>query len=170
MKSINHHSRSLFKGALSIATASCLLSVATAQEQDNEEVIELSPFILEASDSSGYQATNTLAGTRLKTDLNDLGSSISVVTEQLMEDLGATDAETLLSYIGNVEVGGDQGNFTGATDRGFGRYYQTDERTNPQNNQRVRGLLSADLTRGYYLTDVPLDSYNTDRVTVARAG
>ena len=168
MKSINHHSRSLLKGALSIATASCLLSVATAQEQDNEEVIELSPFILEASDSSGYQATNTLAGTRLKTDLNDLGSSISVVTEQLMEDLGATDAETLLSYIGNVEVGGDQGNFTGATDRGFGRYYQTDERTNPQNNQRVRGLLSADLTRGYYLTDVPLDSYNTDRVTVSR--
>ncbi|GAB5561756.1 MAG: hypothetical protein SynsKO_34030 [Synoicihabitans sp.] len=148
--------------------ASCLLSVGTAQEQDDEEVVELSPFILEATDSSGYQATSTLAGTRLKTDLKDLGSSISVVTEQFMDDLGATDAETLLSYIGNIEVGGDQGNFTGAEDQGFGRYFQVDARTNPQTNQRVRGLLAADLTRGYYLTDIPLDSYNTDRVTVSR--
>lgn len=176
MKSIHDENRSLFKGALSIAAAGCLLSVATAQnlpsgtsqEQDEEEIIELSPFVLEETDSVGYQATSTLAGTRLKTDLKDLGSSISVVTDQFMDDVAATDAESLLSYIGNVEVGGTYGNFTGATDQGFGRYYQREERTNPQNNQRVRGLLSADLTRGYYLTDIPFDSFNTERVTVSR--
>jgi len=168
MKTKYHQNRKLFKGALSVSIASCLLSLAIAQEVDSEESIELSPFTVEASDSAGYQATSTLAGTRLKTDIKDLGSSISVVTQQFMEDLGATDAQTLLSYLGNVEVGGDQGNFTGATDQGFGRYFQVDARTNPQNNQRVRGLLQADLTRGYYLTDVPFDSYNTERVTVSR--
>ena len=143
-------------------------STSLAQDQDADEVFELSPFSVEASDSTGYQATSTLAGTRIKTNLKDLGASISVVTEQFMEDVAATDGQTLLSYVANVEVGGEHGNFTGATDQGFGRYYQTEERTNPQNNQRVRGLLQADLTRGYYLTDIPFDSYNTERVTVSR--
>ncbi len=137
-------------------------------QNDGQEVYELSPFSVDAADSSGYQATSTLAGTRIKTNLKDLGASISVVTDQFMEDTAATDAQSLLSYVGNVEIGGDQGNFSGATDVGFGRYHQVEARTNPQNNQRVRGLLQADLTRGYFLTDIPFDSYNTDRVTVSR--
>ena len=135
---------------------------------DTDGVIELSPFSVDASDESGYVATSTLAGTRIKTNLKDLGSSISVITEQFLDDVSATDAQTLLSYVANTEVGGDQGNFTGATDVGFGRYIQTDARTNPQNNQRVRGLLNADLTRGYFLSDIPFDSFNTERVTVSR--
>jgi len=156
----------LYRGIPAII-ALCIPSLV-AQNDSSEEVVELSPFSVDAADSNGYQATSTLAGTRIKTNLKDLGASISVVTEQFMEDVAATDAQTLLSYVANVEVGGEQGNFTGATDQGFGRYYQTEERTNPQNNQRVRGLLQADLTRGYYLTDTPFDSYNTERVTVSR--
>ena len=159
-----------YKLLAGVFSAAGLLLVpnAVAQDDGGDEVFELSPFSVDAADSTGYRATSTLAGTRIKTNLNDLGASISVVTEQFMEDTAATDAQTLLSYVSNVEVGGDQGNFSGATDVGFGRYHQVDERTNPQNNQRVRGLLQADLTRGYYLTDIPFDSYNTERVTVSR--
>ena len=89
-------------------------------------------FTVDESDVVGYAATSTLAGTRIKTDLKDLGTSISVVTEEFMEDVAATDAQTLLSYVSNVEVGGIQGNFSGATDVGFGRYHQVAARTNPQ--------------------------------------
>lgn len=143
-------------------------SVALAQDQERDEVFELSPFSVDAADSAGYQATSTLAGTRIKTNLKDLGASISVVTEQFMEDVSATDAQTLLSYVSNAEVGGFQGNFTGATEQNQSRYYQTEERTNPQRNQRIRGLGAGDLTRGFFLTDIPFDSYNTERVTVSR--
>jgi len=69
-----------------------------------------------------------------------------------------------LSYTANAEVGGYQSNFSGAQDRDDGRFWQADERTNPQFNQRIRGLENADLTRGFFLTDIPFDSYNTDRL------
>ena len=115
-----------------------------------------------------YWGISTLAGTRIRTDLKDLGSAISVYTQEFMEDTGATDAGTLLSYTTNAEVGGINGNFSGAEDNGRGRYLVTEARTNPQLNQRIRGLGAADLTRGFYLTDIPFDSYNTERVTVSR--
>jgi len=153
-------------GFLSFAFAG-LVSGLFAQN-DEQEVFELSPFSVDAADSAGYQATSTLAGTRIKTNLKDLGASISVVTEQFMDDVGATDAQTLLSYVSNTEVGGYQGNFTGAAEQAQSRYYQTEERTNPQRNQRIRGLGAADLTRGFFLTDIPFDGYNTERVTVSR--
>lgn len=147
----------------------CLASGLQAQQlEEDEDIYVLSLFTVDESDVVGYAAASTLAGTRIKTDLKDLGASISVVTEEFMEDVAATDAQTLLSYVSNVEVGGIQGNFSGATDVGFGRYHQVAARTNPQNNQRVRGLLQADLTRGYFLTDMPFDTYNTERVTVSR--
>ena len=131
-------------------------------------MLELSPFNVEASDSSGYTATSTLAGTRIKTSLKDLGSAIAVITKEFMEDIGATDSNELLSYTLNTEVGGKQGNFSGAGDADDGCSFSPDSRADPQFNQWVRGLGHAELPRGYFLTDIPLDSYNTDRVTVGR--
>jgi outer membrane receptor protein involved in Fe transport len=148
-----------------VLVSALAVSKSVAQE---EEVYELSPFSVDASDQSGYTATHTLAGTRIRTQLKDLGSAISVYTGEFLEDTGATDAGTLLSYTTNAEVGGINGNFSGAEDTGTGRYVVTEARTNPQLNQRIRGLGAADLTRGFYLTDIPFDSYNTESVTVSR--
>ena len=158
----------LIHGLTSFAFLFAGLSVATAQNEDDEDLYTLSPFTIDESETVGYLATSTLAGTRIKTDLKDLGASISVVTEEFMNDVGATDAGTLLSYIGGAEVGGYQGNFAGGTEQAQSRVYLTEERTNPQRNQRIRGLGDADLTRGFFLTDMPFDSYNTERVTVSR--
>lgn len=143
-------------------------SLVCAQEEREQPIFDLSPFTIDASEDTGYTATSTLAGTRIRTDLKDLGSAISVVTTELMGDISATDASTLLSYTANTEVGGYQGNFSGGETNNVGRVMQTDARTNPQLNQRVRGLGNADLTRGFFLTDIGFDSYNTDRVEVSR--
>ena len=153
---------------LTLGAASENADLGAQAVDDDESTYTLSPFTVDESETVGYAAASTLAGTRIKTDLRDLGASISVVTEEFMDDLAATDAQTLLSYLGNVEVGGFQGNFTGASESTFSRYLQVDARTNPQANQRVRGLFAADLTRNLYLTDIPFDSYNTGRVTVSR--
>ncbi len=138
-----------------------------AQEELEGEVYELSPFTVNEAENVGYQATNTLAGTRLRTSLRDVGSSISILTEQMFEDTGATDASTILSYSLGVEVGGFQGNFANAS-FGQGRTDENANRINPQGNQRVRGLESATLTRNFFLTEIPFDSYNTSRVTINR--
>ncbi len=42
-------------------------AVAEKKSEKEEEVIQLTGFIVEATEDTGYQAKNTLAGTRLKT-------------------------------------------------------------------------------------------------------
>lgn len=140
---------------------------APGGDDDQEEVIELSPFTITADDQSGYQATSTLAGTAIKTDLKDVGSAITVVTREFLEDTGATDAQSLLVYTVSTEIGGALGNFTGpgaSSDEGG----NSNARANPQSNNRVRGLSTAALTRDYFLTAFGFDSYNTEMVTINR--
>ena len=100
----------LFAGLLSVGTNSLY---SQQLQNENEDIYELSPFSISESEEIGYQATSTLAGTRIRTPLKDLGSAISVVTAEFLEDTGATDAGTLLSYTSNTEVGGMNGNFAG---------------------------------------------------------
>ncbi len=155
---------------LCVSALLCLSSAASAQEESFEDEMRvLSPFIVVADDADGYQATSTLAGTRLKTDLRDIGSAIQVITEAVFEDTGATDAESVLSYGLNTEVAGVHGNFAdGLGSNNNGRAEQDLQRTEPQSAQRIRGLAKASLTRNFFLTDIPFDSYNTSRIDISR--
>ena len=48
-----------------------------------EEVVQLSPFEVNAVDDKGYAAANSLAGTRLNSRLEDISASVSVVTPRI---------------------------------------------------------------------------------------
>jgi outer membrane receptor protein involved in Fe transport len=140
--------------------------VATTAGSTDQEVLVLSPFVVEADEDTGYAATSTLAGTRIKTNLKDVGDAISVVTKKFLEDTDSTSSQELLVYTTNTEVGGQGGNFAGA---GNGAVVNTQAfQESPQTNTRVRGLANADNTRNYFLTDIPWDSYNTDRIDIQR--
>lgn len=133
---------------------------------DADEVIELTPFEVSGKNDVGYAAASSLAGNRLNTDLRDVGSAISVVTAQMLRDLAATSNESLLQYTTNTEVGNIYGNMANA---GSGTLLDENSKfTNPNQNTRVRGLVSADTTIDYFLTDIPWDSYNVDRVDFQR--
>jgi len=155
-----------------LLAASCMLTVPlllNGQNEDEDDITTLSPFTIEESDSVGYQATNTLAGSRLKTPLRDIGSAIQVITAELFEDTGSTTMEEILPYALNMEVGGVNGNFAGGPGQNHnGRYEQDNQRLSPQSNQRVRGLATASLTRDFFLTDIPFEGYNTQRITIQR--
>ncbi len=150
-------------GTLLFAGASV---TATAQDDatDEENVFNMSPFIIQSSEESGYVATSSLAGSRIKADLSEIGSAISVYTEEFMEDIAATDTETLLSYTLNTEVGGFRGNFVNPTGEGI----ESANLDQPHLNTRVRGLTRADNTLNYYRTDVPWDGYIIRRVDIQR--
>src|SRR5690606_23344437 len=66
-----------------------------------EEVVILEPFEVTAAEAHDYAATTTMAGTRINTMLKDVGSAISVVTKEFLEDTGAVNNETLLQYTTN---------------------------------------------------------------------
>jgi len=166
-----YHYRSLL---VMVSVMSCV-SLALAQTAAptvapgaTEEVLELSPFVVEASANS-YVAKSTLGSTRIRSDVADVGSSISILTEQLIEDLAGTDAGSLLNIVPNMEVAGALGNFSNSSKNDDAFLYQsTEARTNSNLPQRSRGLVSAQNTRNYFQTIVPLDSYSISRVTINR--
>ncbi len=131
----------------------------------SEETIVLSPFVVDAAeDADSYAARSTMAGTRIRTELKDVGSSISVVTQKFLQDTNSTSAEKLLVYTPSTEVAGQGGNFLGKGDGPLLTGTTTD--LNPVT--RVRGLAEAQNTRDFFLTDIPWDSYNVGRVDLQR--
>jgi outer membrane receptor protein involved in Fe transport len=159
---------SIKKRWLGMLTAILGLSPMGVQAQDEEEeVFELSPFSIDASDNQGYAATSTLAGTRLNTNLRDIAASISVVTKDFLEDSASTDLKELLIYTPSTEVIGPLGNLANEGGRsGENTVTEIFDRLSP--TTRVRGLASATLTRNLYESSLPMDSYNVDRVTMNR--
>lgn len=146
----------------------------TQSAGSQESVIELSPFQVDASGDIGYYAENTLAGSRLNTNVGDLAASITVVTKQQLEDTGAVDLNDVFLYEANTE---GAGNYTPvsvnrgvASDRIGG--YSGDDGTpfGISTANRVRGLGSVDTAQNNYPTiaRLPFDSYNTNSVEISR--
>ena len=132
-----------------------------------DDTVRLSPFEVAAEKDDGYKASGTLAGTRLRTELRDVAASVSVITKEFMQDIGANNLEGLLTYTVGTEVSGLGGNFSGASsDANFTDSISTVRSV--QGSNRVRGLGGADQTRDYFISSLPMDGYNTERVEVNR--
>ena len=122
----------------------------TTAAAPSEDVVQLSPFTVNTTKDAGYFAENTLAGSRLNTNLGDLAASITVVTKQQMEDTGSRDINDVFRYEASTEGSGTytpvlidhstaKDTLGGYTDSGGGTV------TNAQSN-RVRGLVSNDIS------------------------
>jgi secreted protein with Ig-like and vWFA domain len=84
--------------------------VAPPAEPGNQTIV-LSPFAVSAPASSGYAAASTLAGSRVRSDLKDAGSAVSVVTEQFLQDTGAANKQQNLNYADAKATDGEGGNY-----------------------------------------------------------
>ncbi len=167
---MNQQHQLLRRGGLLLGLATCFNPLwAQDPAADDDEPIVLSPFVVQSDSHVGYLATSTLAGTRLNSNLKDVAAAISVATPEFLKDTAATNAEDLLVYITGSEAGGPGGNYSSLQ---------------PANNEgtlivqaqlsafggptRSRGLASFDNTRDYFLSAIPLDSYNSDGVVINR--
>jgi len=159
--------RNLSKAACIGISFACAAYVGWAQEEE-EEVFELSPFTVDSSTDEGYYASQSMAGGRLSGSLKDTGAAVQVITKEFMEDLGATGVEELLQYTTSSEVAGILGNFTGSSEGGEGETSTGGARRDPDGTSRIRGLAAPDRTRNFYVTDIPFDTYNTERIDINR--
>lgn len=159
-----------------LASAACAFAVAqtapapSATAPKEDEALLLSPFTVQSDRDTGYQASTTLAGTRLNTPVKDVGASISIYTKDFLNDIGATNATDLLIYATGMEAAGPGGNFSNATGGNINNDQIVGDgpRNAPQNQSRTRGLASPNSTRGYFTADYGFDGYNTESVTVIR--
>jgi len=132
-------------------------STSPAQPSADEGIIKLSPFILSDKSVSGYAATETLSGTRLRTDLRDVSASLSILTPEFIQDLGITSFEQALTYTPSVNLDqGDPSNGGVALRAGSGQDFS------------IRGFsgdagISNDFFSGYVTNDI----YNTERITLS---
>ena len=140
---------------------------ASSAPSDQEGVVALDPFTV-STEQEGYQAVDTLGGARIRTKLADTPASISVITKKFMDDLGITDAQSLLIYTNNTEVAGLGGNFSGVASRGSGVNSEGQRLASPANATRARGLAPLDNTRNFFPTDIPWDGYDISRVDITR--
>jgi len=120
-----------------------------AADAAKDGAVLLTPFQVSTSKDSGYFAENTLAGSRLNTNLADLAASITVVTKQQMDDTASLDINDVFNTQASTE--GSASYTPSIVDRGtakdsiagysFGN--NGDSSTNAQAN-RVRGLAAPD--------------------------
>ena len=130
-----------------------------------DEVVTLSPFEV-VSDSKGYYATNTMSGTRFNTKLEDLASSVTVMTKDQMSDFGMLDINDVFLYTASAE---GTGNFTDFTVNRNGDV-QENVSLNPTGANRVRGIAAANISLGNFETmgRVPIDPLGLESVEISR--
>lgn len=133
---------------------------------ESNGVTTMSPFEV-TPDNEGYMAMTSAAGTRLNSRLEDIPSSISVLTKQQLEDTAAVDINDIfLTEIGTEGTG----QFTDPTNDGRGEGVWDNVAGNPTGANRMRGLAAAQIAVGGFTasSSIPIDTYNLDAVEISR--
>jgi len=96
---------------LAIISVFSLSATLTAQETgsggeeiDDEDIIFLSVFEIDATKDDRYRATNSVSATGLNTPIKELPMTIQVITNEFITDLGATNFEESLAYAAGVNT------------------------------------------------------------------
>ncbi len=121
----------------------------------DEEVIVLSPFTVSDKQTQGYQATNSIGGTRSNTPIKDIPLNIQVFTKDLAQDIVATTQMDLERY--NAAM------VNGAADA-----KSTNTIQQPYNNFIFRGFVQNWGTRDGIRQYDPVDMQGIARVEVVK--
>jgi len=134
-------------------------------DTNREEPVVLSPFQV-ISDSRGYYSANTMSGTRFNTKLDDLASSITVMTKKEMSDFAMLDANDVFLYVAGTEGTGTYTDYT--LDRNGS--LSDNVQLNPTQANRVRGIAPANTSLGNIETmgRVPIDPITIDSLEISR--
>ena len=142
-----------------IARAQLAAPVAPASDKNSDTVI-LSPFEVASTQDTGYRVHDTLAGTRLRSNVDDIGVAITEVPKDLMNDLAITDVMSLVGFLPSTTPETTQV----AVGDGSGQWRSI--------RMNIRGIFSEQIGRNFFSSPVgeympPLDPYNTERFTLS---
>ncbi len=112
------------------------------------EPVQMSVFEVSSDRDMGYRAVSSIAGSRTGEDLKNVPMPISVLTEEFMRDIDATDIMEAARFS------------TG------GRGMPTDD--NDQQAFQFRGFRSQYQTRNLFVWQAPTDAYNVERIDIAK--
>ncbi|MDQ5979114.1 MAG: iron complex outerrane recepter protein, partial [Verrucomicrobiota bacterium] len=90
---------------LSVLPAAPLAAQATAPAANKDEVVVLSPFTVNAESADRYHAGEAISAVRVRAPLLDTASSISVITRDMMDDIGPSRVFDVTRYVAGVQEG-----------------------------------------------------------------
>ncbi|GAB5561969.1 MAG: hypothetical protein SynsKO_36160 [Synoicihabitans sp.] len=149
--------------ALIVAAGSLSAQSADSSAADDENVIVLSPFQVDATDQQGYTVKSTTSGNRLRTDLRDVGAQIDVFSKDFLDDIAASDPEEAFLYSLNIENEQENPDYGDGSRARF-------ERAGPAatarglGNSRTTGITTG---RNFFDTQVRLHTYNTENLAIS---
>jgi hypothetical protein len=127
-------------------------------------VTELSPFVVTTDKDNGYGATETLAGTRMRTDLKDIGAGLTILTPEFLQDLAVNSFDQALLYTPSVDA--VEGDNTDAN-----RASGTQMRYGTGQSYSIRGFITnagnQSISHDFFSALEPTDNYNLERITLA---
>lgn len=127
-------------------------AVAESSEEESDEVITLNPFTV-TEETDTWNATETLAGSRLKTDLGDVASQVEVMTMDFMDAFTVNSIEEAAIYSLNAESPQET---TGGGISGQGT-----------ETIRIRGISGGTRSREFFRSGISTDNYNLTRVSIS---
>lgn len=145
-------------GAIAQTTPSAAPAIRAVAPSDSAVV--LSPFVVATESDNGYAATETLAGTRMRSNLRDVGASLTVLTPEFMQDLAVTSIEQGLLFTPSVDA--FQGN---NNDAGTQLRYSSGQ------TYTIRGFATNEgaqaISHDFFTALDATDNYNLERITLA---
>jgi outer membrane receptor protein involved in Fe transport len=142
--------------SVTFAQAQTIPTAPSNLRPEEQSVVELSPFVISSTSDTGWVATETLAGSRLRTNFKDVPNQIETLTKDFMDDLAVTTIDQALIYTANSENSSD---YMPAT--------PGNQVSNPARGGRIRGIGSGTLSRNFFQVHNPTDNFNIERATVA---
>src|SRR5690606_32943366 len=179
---MNLKHRSACSAGLLIGAAALLwpLSVIAQQAPANppaeteDEAVVLSPFAVVTDKDNGYGATNAISGSRVNTAIKDIPLPIQVITNDFINDIGATDLRRSLAYVSGIglQSQNDLENNGGT----FGSAYGPGGVNNPEGvtsningvQLKIRGFITNNVLRDGFQRGSPSDAVNIERIEVVQ--
>jgi outer membrane receptor protein involved in Fe transport len=141
--------------AMAAGVCSLRAQTAPAATPKTEEAVKLDPFSVSADSDVGFVAASSLAGGRIASALKDTPVAYSVITKEFLDAFNVQDVVEAAQWSTNAnQVEGDGGS------RMYGYSAST--------FVRQRGIKMGLPSQNYFTTTGTADSYNIDRVDMAR--
>jgi outer membrane receptor protein involved in Fe transport len=121
--------------------------------------LQLSPFEVTSTQDTGYAGQDTLAGSRLRTNLRDVAAAISPMTAEFLRDIAATNLENAIEYGMGTRMETDDARAAGPVADGYNDGFRS---------IRIRGLPGGARSINFFDAPGEVDMYMTDRVEVSR--
>ena len=123
------------------------------------DTVLLTPFEVSVGLDKGYVGQDTLAGSRLRTNLKDLAAAISPMTAEFLSDIAATNIIEATEYGVGTRVDTDDARSAGPVADGYNDSIRS---------IRVRGLPGAGRSINFFGAPGEVDTYIVDRIDVSR--